>query len=183
MNFKRTVLSPAPGLPSAIGYYVSAMDEVREQLRDAVSPLSDEQLARRAVPGAHSIGALVLHIGEAEWWWMRCVISGHSLTDEDKRQPYWDALLRPDEFAGKGYSAQFCLDTIAELRRQTHEFLASFSDDDLDRIYSHTRGERTIEVSLRWVLHHLADHEAQHKGQILMLKRLLEEAANVEEQS
>lgn len=41
-----------------------------------------------------------------------------------------------------------------------------------------------MEVSLRWVLHHhLADHEAQHKGQILMLKRLLEETVDVDEQS
>jgi uncharacterized damage-inducible protein DinB len=29
------------------------------------------------------------------------------------------------------------------------------------------------EISIRWILHHLIDHEAQHKGQILMLKRLM----------
>lgn len=173
MELKRSTLAPSPGLSTAIGYYASALDEVREQLREAVTGLTVEQLARRAVPGAHAIGALVLHVGEAEWWWMRCVISGHELTDEDRRQPFWDVLVDPDEFAQKNYSAQFCLDTLEELRSQTRQLLASFSDPDLDRIYSHTRGERTMEVSLRWVLHHLADHEAQHKGQILMLKRLL----------
>jgi uncharacterized damage-inducible protein DinB len=26
---------------------------------------------------------------------------------------------------------------------------------------------------LRWILHHLIDHEAQHKGQIMLLRRLL----------
>ncbi len=181
MNKRRT-LSPTPGLTSAIGYYISAMDDVREQLREAVAPLTNEQLGLRAVAGAHSIGALTLHIGEAEWWWMRCVIGGHELTDEDRRQPFWDVLLRPEEFARKGYSAEFCLDVVEDLRRRTRELLASFNDDDLDRIYSHTRRGETIEVSLRWVLHHLADHEAQHKGQILMLKRLLEEPLRADEQ-
>ena len=181
---KRSTLSPTPGLTSAIGYYVSAMDEVREQLHEAIAGLTDEQLGLRAVAGAHSIGALALHIGEAEWWWMRCVIGGHELTDEDRRQPFWDALLQPEEFARKGYSAEFCLDVIEGLRRQTRELLASFNDEDLDRIYIHARpGRETIEVSLRWVLHHLADHEAQHKGQILMLKRLLEEPLKADEQS
>ena len=34
------------------------------------------------------------------------------------------------------------------------------------------RGQES-EYNLRWILHHLIDHEAQHKGQILMLKRLM----------
>lgn len=144
MNFKRMVLTPAPGLPAAIGYYLCAMEEVREQLRDAVSSLSNEQLARRAVAGAHSIGALVLHIGEAEWWWMRCVISGHQMTDEDRRQPYWDVLVHPNEFSDKGYSAQFCLDVIAELRSQTHDILAS------SRMKTLTASTVTREASEQW---------------------------------
>jgi uncharacterized damage-inducible protein DinB len=175
LSVKRMVLSPAEGVHPGIGFYLSGMDEVREQLREAVAGMSDEKIARRAIPQAHCIGALVLHIGEAEWWWMQCVVYGHELTDEDRRKPYWDVLLEPDAFARRGYSAQYCLDVIGDIRQETRRLLASFSEDDLERLHSHTRGERTIEVSLRWVLHHLVDHEAQHKGQILMLKRLLGE--------
>jgi uncharacterized damage-inducible protein DinB len=173
MTLERLTLAPSPGLSPGIGYYLSALNEVREQLGDAVEDISDEHLARRAVAGAHSIGALVLHIGESEWWWTQCVINGHRITDEDRRQPYWDVLIDPEDFGLRGYSAHFCLEAIEEIRRGTRELLATFNDDDLDRLFSHTRGERKMEVSLRWVLHHLADHEAQHKGQILMLKRLL----------
>lgn len=32
--------------------------------------------------------------------------------------------------------------------------------------------QHILEQSLRWILHHLIDHEAQHKGQALMLERL-----------
>jgi uncharacterized damage-inducible protein DinB len=45
--------------------------------------------------------------------------------------------------------------------------------NNLDRTFSFERRDTTEERSLRWILHHLIDHEAQHKGQILMLKRLL----------
>ena len=176
MEFKQTTLTPSPGLAVAIGYYMSALDEVREQLCDTISGLSPEQLARRVLPGAHSIGALSLHVGEAEWWWMQCNIAGHKLTLGDRRQPFWDVLVDQDKFARKGYSASFCLEVLAGIRRQTRELLASCADSDLERIYSFTRRQKTTAFSLRWALHHLADHEAQHKGQILMLKRLLDEA-------
>ena len=82
MSVTRKDLRPAPGVTPAIGFYLAGMDEVREQLREAVGGMSDEEIGRHAVPGAHSVGALVLHIGEAEWFWMQCVISGHKLNDE-----------------------------------------------------------------------------------------------------
>lgn len=170
---KQVTLHPAAGVSQGIGFSLAAMEEVREQLRNAVREMSDEEIARRALPGAHSIGALVLHIGEAEWWWMNCVIKSHRLTIEDRRLPFWDILKDPDGFAAKGYSTSFCLDTIDAIRLETREFLATLKDDDLENVYSHTRGRTTIEPSLRWILHHLVDHEAQHKGQVLMLKRLL----------
>jgi uncharacterized damage-inducible protein DinB len=173
MELKRHNLFPVANFPQGIGYHLAAMEEVREQLRAAVQGMTNEEISRRAVPGAHSIGALVLHIGEAEWWWMNCIVKGHELTDDDRRAPYWDVLEDPDQFAAHNYSITFCLETIAAIREGTRSFLASLSDSDLENVYSHTRGERRTEASLRWILHHLVDHEAQHKGQILMLKRLL----------
>jgi len=57
---RRDVLTPHPGLTTDIGCLVSGMDEVREQLREAVKDLDVESTGRLAFPGAHSIGALVL---------------------------------------------------------------------------------------------------------------------------
>ena len=173
MELVTRTLSPVSGLTPGVGYPLAAMEEVRAQLRKAVEGLSDEEIASRAVPGAHSIGALVLHIGEAEWWWMNCIVQGKGLTDEDRRQPYWDVLEDPDGFSAKKYSAAFCLETIDAILAETRRFLSPLDDDDLEKVYVHTRVDRRMEASLRWILHHLVDHEAQHKGQILMLKRLL----------
>jgi uncharacterized damage-inducible protein DinB len=173
MSVTRKVLQAVPGLTPEIGFYLSGMDEVREQLRESVAGISIADIGRRAFPGAHSIGALVLHIGESEWFWMQCVIAGHQLTDEDTRVPCWDALKDPERVVSRGYSAEFCLHEAAQIREQTRASLATVSDDDLEKIFSFTWNGITQEQSLRWILHHLIDHEAQHKGQILMLKRLL----------
>ncbi len=64
------------------------MEEVREQLREAVEGMSDDHIGHPAIPGAHSIGALVLHIGEAEWYWMQCVVSGQQVTDQLRKQGF-----------------------------------------------------------------------------------------------
>ena len=169
---QQRVLNSVAGLPTEIGFYFAGMEEVREQLREAVEGMSDEHVCRPALPGAHAIGALVLHIGEAEWYWMEMVISGHVLNDDDRRAPCWDVLVDPESFPAKNYSAAFCLNEIQKIRQQTRQKLASFADSDLERVFAIEKRGKIFEHSLRWILHHLIDHEAQHKGQILMLKRL-----------
>jgi uncharacterized damage-inducible protein DinB len=170
---KRKVLTSHAGLSTGIGYYLSGMEEVRQQVSEAVKSIPADKFCRPAFLGAHSIAALVLHIGEAEWWWMQCNVAGHKLTDEDKRAPYWDVLDDPDALLDSGYTAEFCLQQIENIRNQTRDLLFTYGDKDLERIITVNRDGEDHEYSLRWVLHHLIDHEAQHKGQILMLKRLM----------
>jgi uncharacterized damage-inducible protein DinB len=178
MSEKPRVLTAPAGFSPGIGFYLAGMEEVRGQLMDAVIGMSSDDIGRAAVAGAHSIGALILHIGESEWWWMQCIVSGHKLTAEDRSALFWDILKSPESFEGKGYSAKFCLDEAAKIRRQTRDILATFTDQDLERVFNSERRGKTYEHTLRWILHHLIDHEAQHKGQIFMLKRLLGSANN-----
>lgn len=170
---KQRVLTPHPGLSTGIGYYLSGMEEVRSQLIDAVKDIPDDTIGKPAFLGAHSIGGLVLHIGEAEWFWMQMVVSGHQLTEEDKKAACWDILDDVDAVGRNRYTAAFCLREIEKIRNQTRDVLFTYSDKDLERIITYERPDKPHEQNLRWILHHLIDHEAQHKGQILMLKRLM----------
>jgi uncharacterized damage-inducible protein DinB len=170
---RRRVLTPHPGLSTGIGYYLSGMEEVRSQVVAAVKAIPDEQIGKPAFLGAHSIGGLVLHIGEAEWFWIQMVVSGHQLTEEDKKAPYWDILDDVEAVARNGFTTEFCLQEVEKIRNQTRDVLFSFNDKDLDRIIHYERQDKPTEHNLRWILHHLVDHEAQHKGQILMLKRIM----------
>ena len=74
---------------------------------------------------------------------MQCVVSGHALTDADRQAPYWDVLEDPQGFERKAYTAEFCLQEIDKIRKQTRASLAAFNDDDLERIFSFERGGKT----------------------------------------
>ena len=164
---------PHAGLSPGIGYYLSGMEEVRAQLIGAVKDIPNDLIGKPAFLGAHSIGGLLLHIGEAEWFWMQMVVCGHELTDEDKKAPCWDVLDDVEVVTRNGFTTEFCLREIEKIRNQTRDVLFSYNDKDLGRIIHFERDGEVDEHNLRWILHHLIDHEAQHKGQILMLKRLM----------
>ena len=172
MNIEKQVLEPTPTFPTGIGYYLSGMEEVREQLRNAVKDLSNEEISAKFTANTHSIGQLILHNAEAEWWWLKVVVAEKALNEEEaKHEAFWMfclmKILLPND-----YSAEFCLDAIDKTRATCFEVLKALTDEDLDRTFGWDKQDGTrIEKSLRWILHHLIDHEAQHKGQILMLKR------------
>ena len=170
---RRRLLTSHAGLSTGIGYYLSGMEEVRGQLNAAVKTIPDDLIGKPAFLGAHSIGGLVLHIGEAEWFWMKMVVSGHKLTEEDRNTSYWDILDDLERVARNGYTAEFCLSEIEKIRNQTRDVLFSYNDKDLERVITFERKGQATEYNLRYILHHLIDHEAQHKGQIFMLKRLM----------
>ena len=170
---RRRVLTPHPGLSTGIGYYLGGMEEVRSQVQvasESDSGRSDWQTAvsRRAFdwrPGAaHRRSRVVLDADGCR---------GHQLTEEDKQAPYWDVLDDVDRVARNGYTTEFCLKEIEKIRNQTRDVLFSYNDKDLERMITFERDGETTEYNLRWILHRLIDHEAQHKGQILMLKRLM----------
>jgi uncharacterized damage-inducible protein DinB len=174
-NEKRT-LEPAAGFAGALAHYVGNLVEARRRLRKTVGDLTPAELASRAVPGAHQIGNLILHIGEAEASWIHSRIAGRELSeDELKFAHMYDTTER--DYAEKAYSAAECLERIDLISRKSRAILANFTDDDLDRMFGfQTEDGRKVEVSLRRVLVDQHDHEAVHRGQIAMLKRILREA-------
>ncbi len=174
MEINRQTLEPVEGVPIQIGYYLAGMEEVRDQLREAVRDLSNNVTHAKLRPDTHTIAQLILHCGEAEWWWIQCVVNGREIDEELKASVFWDVLENGHE-PSEEMSAGECIDEIDRISGLTLETLKNFADRDLDRYFVRKRPDgRTTEKSLRWVLHHLIDHEAQHKGQILMLKRLLQ---------
>lgn len=176
MKSERQNFAPVKGYPKEIGFCLSGMEEVREQLREAVRDLSNKEISAKLLPGMHSIGQLVLHSAEAEWLWIQCIVAQKPLDEAEAiEKAHWNVLL-DENFAAKNYSAEFCIEAVDKISALTREKLKEFSDADLEKYFDWTKDDGTkTGKPLRWILHHLIDHEAQHKGQILMIKRLLRE--------
>jgi uncharacterized damage-inducible protein DinB len=175
MEIEKRMLVPFAGFSGELSFYLSGLEELRDRLRKTVSDLTDEELAARAFPGAHQIGNLILHLGETEASWTQRIVDGAEPDDEMKKFSHWCDTTERD-FAEKGYSAKECLERIDQIRAKSLELLANFTDADLDKFFGYNRDDGTrVEFTLRWFFINHLDHEAVHRGQISMLKRILRE--------
>jgi len=108
MNIEKQTLEASSKFPTQIGYYLSGMEEVREQLRKAVKDLSDKEISAKFTTDTHSIGQLILHNAEAEWWWLSCVVAGKELDEKEAEKEVFLDVLLDDDFAAKNNSLEFC---------------------------------------------------------------------------
>ncbi|OQY30435.1 MAG: hypothetical protein B6244_00785 [Candidatus Cloacimonetes bacterium 4572_55] len=165
---------PPPDADLQLGYWIASMDDVREDLKQSLKGrISEKELVWQSYQGGSSIGVLLLHIAHTEAWWIEEMIAGGRLSDSFKK----DYLFK--EF-GPGKPAppaprkpyQWYFEKMDKVRTRTRKILLKHRDDDLDTIRYQEEGYERIEFSIRWIFYHLIEHEAHHRGQILMLRNL-----------
>lgn len=172
MTIPRDVLEPVAGLSREIGFLIAGLQEVRAQTIAVVADMKPDELSRRILPGFHQIGGLVLHLAETEFWWIQSVFAGREATEEERKRFHLEDTTETD-FTLKRYDSNDCIRILNMAHRLSIKTLSGVRDEDLEVMYAFPRSGPRFESSLRWILHHLIDHEANHKGQIAMIKRLL----------
>jgi len=166
------ILEPAEGLSREIGLLVAGLEHSRSKTYEVLSDLSPAEIARKILPTAHSIGAMAMHLGEVEYWWVQSAAMQREMTDEGIKLSHWLDTFEND--VDKGFTAEYCLETLKKISSLTREAMTSFNDDGLEMLYTRPEIEGR-QVSLRWLLQNLIDHEAHHRGQMAMVKRLMRE--------
>lgn len=165
-------LEPVEGLSREIGFLIAALELARARTCEILSDLSPAEIARRTSPTAHSIGAIAMHLGEVEYWWVQSAAMQREMTVEGKKLSHWHDTFETD--VDKGFTAEYLIGTLKKISSLTRDTMASFDDDGLERLYTRPEIEGR-QVSLRWLLQNLIDHEAHHRGQMAMVKRLMRE--------
>jgi len=155
-----------------VGLYVAALEQARSKTCEILSDLSPMEIARKILPDAHSIGAIAMHLGECEYWWVQSAALQRELTDEGKELSHWHDTFETD--FDKGYTAEYCIGTLKKISLLTRAAMSTFGDEALETLFTRPEIEGR-HVSLRWLLQNLADHEAHHRGQMAMIKRLMRE--------
>ncbi|MEX0666924.1 MAG: DinB family protein, partial [Acidimicrobiia bacterium] len=147
------------------------MEDTRARTMRALEGLPADQIDARPVGADNSIGSLLYHLAaiEADWLhadilqkdypeWMAQLFPADVRTDEGQLTPIGAVGL--DEHLGR----------LATVRRHFLEALADLTADDFRRARKTESGLTTPE----WVLHHLRQHEAEHRGQIQAIRKALE---------
>jgi len=149
------------------------MEDVRRRTLKYVEGLTTEALSWHSQEDIESIGTLLLHIAAVERSWIGEDIMRRPMGDEWK-------IAFPIRFGMPqitGGSLAFFREKLEEVRTQTREDLATLSDVDLGRpitlLDSGESGEPEHRFSIEWILYHVMEHEAHHKGQIAVMRRFL----------
>jgi uncharacterized damage-inducible protein DinB len=151
------------------------LDDIRKVTLKGVSGLTKEQLFKEPVPGESCIGAYLMHLGEADLGWLRTA-TGEKQPEDLKKRVFYGAWfdvpadrynppkepIEPEEYAN----------AINEVRKRLIDYLGGLTDEDLGKTVTVKRKSGETEVSIKWIIYHLIEHEAHTRGQMFMLMRM-----------
>lgn len=164
------MVHPLPGFPPAVGTALWMLTDTRRRTLDIVEGLTDDHVDHVPAGLDNSIGSLLYHLAaiEADWLYADILqVAYPEWMDEwfplDVREE--DGRLTPVP----GYTVTDHLERLATVRAHLLEDLAGMTDAD----YRHERGVESGVTTPEWVLHHLRQHEAEHRGQIQSIRTAL----------
>lgn len=174
-----TLLATPAGYRSPeVARFLWQMDEQRRALLADVRDATAEELQWQLAPGMNTIGMLLAHIAYAENHLTQVGLEGKPASDtravigigeEEEGLPLAAGASPSPALAGR--SLAFFEELLSRARDYMRQVAAGLTTEDLDRQVFRTRPDGTRRVfNLGWVLYHLLEHEAGHRGQINLLR-------------
>ncbi|HEV8637428.1 MAG TPA: DinB family protein [Chloroflexota bacterium] len=161
---RRLVVETPAAVAPEVGPWLWALDDCRHRTLTVLEGLSDAHVDRAGVDGA-TIGTLLYHIALIESSWLYEDILAQPFPEVEAYFPQAvrDANGRLQPVTGQTLAEH--LRRLEAIRAVLREHLSRMTGDDLARV----RRLPEYDVSPGWVLHHLLQHEAEHRGAIAAL--------------
>lgn len=167
---RQLIVQPPPDMLPEIGRAVWMLENARLRTLPHLTDLDSAELDRRPEWALHSIGTLLYHIAMVEVDWLLVEVQGHPYD-----QPYpgdmaaWFPYpMRSDNRLTRivGIGLDEHLQRLAVVRRALLDTFRAMSLEDFRR----ARALPESDVTPEWVLHHLCQHEAEHRAEIAVLR-------------
>lgn len=165
MTRDREVLSLEPIADEPeVGRWLSALEDCRRDTLRELEPVTDAMIDVEPA-GVDPIGTLLYHVALIEADWLLSDVLGPETT-----VPSWleELLPLPDRDEDgrltrlKGEDLVTHLGRLERIRAFLIEQMTPMSLEDFHRL----RARESWDVSAAWVVHHLLQHEAEHRSQI-----------------
>lgn len=156
--------APSSAAGPRIGAWLSALEEARERTKAALSGVDQATLDWQPPRGGNSIGTLLYHIAVIEADWLSVEVREEVAYPPELMAlfPYdvHDPARRLTVVTGVDLAAH-----LARLDAVRAQFLTTFSAMSLAD-FTRIRALPQYDVTPQWVVHHLLQHEAEHRGEI-----------------
>jgi uncharacterized damage-inducible protein DinB len=130
--------------------------EYQEHIKEAVAPLTTEQLALRAAPGLRSLGENAAHIIGCRAGWFMYTLGEDGPTDLKA----WDDKPESDRSAAELVQG---LDATWQLMAGC---LARWNDADMQHMFQDDWEGEIVHLSRAWIVWHVLEHDLHHGGEI-----------------
>ena len=163
---------PLPGYEPEIGRWLWVLQDIREKTLRSLDGLSTSDLDT-IPPGAdNTIGVLLYHIAliEADWLYVEAL-------DNRPIPPGIEALFplaaRDQQSQLSSISGLSLVEHLHRLETVRNALLQEFRPMTLEDFRRPRHFPGQYDVTPEWVLYHLMEHEAEHRGHIQTLRVLL----------
>lgn len=152
------------------------LNDIRKETLRGISGLTKEQLFQEPLPGEYPIGAYMMHIAEAELYWLG-ILSGEEQPEELKKRVYdcaWFDTTK-DKFAPPAEPVEIdeYLNVAADIRGLLFKYIRNMNDSDLEtRLKIKRSATHEAEITKKWIIYHIIEHEAHTRGQMFLLIRM-----------
>ncbi len=169
---RQITLNSPRGVSPGVGLWIAALEDGRRRTLETLERVGPVTVDAVAPYHQHTIGTLLYHIAiiEADWLYVE-IQERESYPDEAIAIfPYNHRDERGNLTSVTGVSLDSHLERLAWVREQLIDTLAGLSDEE----FSRPREISDAVVSTAWVVHHLIQHEAEHRGEMGQLLDVLE---------
>jgi uncharacterized damage-inducible protein DinB len=171
---RQLILEDLAGYDPEIGRWLWAMEDARRRTKETLQGLDDRALDWVASHAENSIGALLYHIAAIETDWLYAdVLEGAEFPPD--LVALFPHDVRDDQGKLVAAAGETLADQIHRLDTVRRYFLDVFRGMTLAE-FRRVRHLPDYDVTPEWVIHHLMQHEAEHRGQIGELRLLVEQS-------
>jgi Protein of unknown function (DUF664). len=152
-----------------VARYLTMLADCRLLTMESIKNLRFDLLYWRRNDFDSNIGDLLYHIAYIEADWLFTDVLEGSVPADLRQQLSYDDRDNHGKLVHIGEEElESSLSRLSTVRAKLNETYAKMNMADFRRL----RHSEKYDVSPEWVLHHLLQHEAEHRGQINLLKRL-----------
>ncbi|REG88575.1 mycothiol transferase [Algoriphagus antarcticus] len=170
LSFGQNTMNPPEGYDHDTGTMVSMLENLRARIIYSTQELNQEQTDFLLDDKANRIGAMIMHLAATEVYYQAYTFEGRGFNKEEKKK--WETALNLGdearaEFVGK--PIQYYLEIWSKVRQNTLDMLKTKDDKWFGEL---AKGGQTDN---HWAWFHVMEHQANHMGQINMLRSRLPE--------